>query len=147
MKLHRLTCWQVLEPIWTVKNETATRVKQRIGAVMDWAVQHGYCLYNPVGKGLLKALPSFRREESHFPALLFDQVGWAGRTGPGIKRQPADQVGFRVPGAHCGAVGGGPPCELGRNPLAEAHLADSCHQDEIPAGAPGASVRTGPWRF
>ena len=67
----------VLEPIWTVKNETATRVRQRIGAVMDWAVQHGYCLYNPVGKGLLKALPSFRREESHFPALLFDQVGWA----------------------------------------------------------------------
>ena len=27
----------VLEPIWTVKYETATRVKQRIGAVMDWA--------------------------------------------------------------------------------------------------------------
>ena len=27
----------VLEPIWTVKNETATRVKQRIGTVMDWA--------------------------------------------------------------------------------------------------------------
>ena len=69
----------VLEPIWTVKNETATRVKQRIGAVMDWAVQHGYCLYNPVGKGLLRALPSCRREESHFPALAFEQVGWAVR--------------------------------------------------------------------
>ena len=41
----------VLEPIWTVKHETATRVKQRIGAVMDWAVQHGYRRYNPVGKG------------------------------------------------------------------------------------------------
>ena len=37
---------EVLEPIWTVKNETAARVKQRTGAVMDWAVQHGYCLYN-----------------------------------------------------------------------------------------------------
>ena len=68
---------EVLEPVWTVKNETATRVKQRIGAVMDWAIQHGYCLYNPVGKGLLKALPSFRREESHFPALPYEQVGWA----------------------------------------------------------------------
>ena len=67
----------VLEPIWTVKNETATRVKQRIGAVMDWAVQHGHCLYNPVGKGLLKALPNFRREESNFPALPYEQVGWA----------------------------------------------------------------------
>ena len=62
----------VLDPIWTVKNETATRVRQRIGAVMDWAVQHGYCLYNPVGK----ALPSFRREENHFQALPYEQVGW-----------------------------------------------------------------------
>ena len=67
----------VLEPIWTVKNETATRVRQRIGAVMDWAVQHGYCLYNPVGKGLLNVLPSFQREENHFPALPYEQVGWA----------------------------------------------------------------------
>ena len=67
----------VLEPIWMVKNETATRVKQRIGAVMDWAVQHGYRLYNPVGKGLLTALPSIRREEEHFPALPYEQVGWA----------------------------------------------------------------------
>ena len=67
----------VLEPIWTVKYETATRVKQRIGAVMDWAVQHGYRLYNPVGKGLLTALPSFRREEAHFPALPYERVGRA----------------------------------------------------------------------
>ena len=67
----------VLEPIWTVKYETATRVKQRIGAVMDWAVQHGYRRYNPVGKGLMTALPSFRREEAHFPALPYERVGWA----------------------------------------------------------------------
>ena len=68
---------EVLEPIWTVKNETAKRVRQRIGSVMDWAIQHGYCLYNPVGKGLLRTLPSFRREENHFPALPYEQVGWA----------------------------------------------------------------------
>ena len=37
----------VLETIWTDKNETATRVKQRKGTVMDWAVQHGYRSYNP----------------------------------------------------------------------------------------------------
>ena len=68
---------EVLDPIWTVKNETATRVKQRVGAVMDWAVQHGYRLYNPVGRGLLTALPSLRREEKHFLALPYEQVGWA----------------------------------------------------------------------
>ena len=67
----------VLEPIWTVKNETATRVKQRIGTVMDWAVQHGYRLYNPAGKGLLTALPTVRQEEGHFPALPYELVPWA----------------------------------------------------------------------
>ena len=67
----------VLEPIWTVKNETATRVKQRTETVMDWAVQHGYRLYNPAGKALLTALPAFRKEEEHHPALPYEQVSWA----------------------------------------------------------------------
>ena len=67
----------VLEPIWTVKNETANRVKQRIGTVMDWAIQRGYCSYNPAGKALLTALPPVRREERHHPALPYQHVGWA----------------------------------------------------------------------
>ena len=67
----------VLEPIWTDKNETANRVKQRIGTVMDWAIQHGHCTYNPAGKALLTALPSVRREERHHPALPYEHVGWA----------------------------------------------------------------------
>ena len=33
---------QVLEPIWTSKSETASRVRQRIETVMDWAITHGY---------------------------------------------------------------------------------------------------------
>ena len=67
----------VLEPVWTVRNETATRVKQRIGTVMDWAIQHGYRLYNPAGKGLLTALPTVRKEDGHFPALPYERVPWA----------------------------------------------------------------------
>ena len=62
----------VLEPIWTDKSETATRVKQRIGTVMAWAVQHGYRPYNPVGNGLLTALPSARRNREHLPALPYE---------------------------------------------------------------------------
>jgi len=31
-----------LEPIWTKKTETATRVRQRIEAVLDWATARGY---------------------------------------------------------------------------------------------------------
>ena len=52
-------------------------MKQRIGTVMDWAVQHGYRLYNPAGKGLLTALPTVRQEEGHFPALPYERVPWA----------------------------------------------------------------------
>ena len=67
----------VLEPICAERNETATRVKQRIGTVMDWAVQHGYRRYNPAVKGLLIALPAVRPDEEHHPALPNEQVGWA----------------------------------------------------------------------
>ena len=33
---------RALEPIWTTKTETATRVRQRIEAVLDWAKARGY---------------------------------------------------------------------------------------------------------
>ena len=33
---------RALEPIWTDKTETATRVRQRIEAVLDWATARGY---------------------------------------------------------------------------------------------------------
>jgi len=32
----------VLRPIWTTKTETATRVRARLEAVLDWATTHGY---------------------------------------------------------------------------------------------------------
>jgi integrase len=67
----------VLEPIWTAKNETAGRVRQRMGTIMDWAVTHGYRLDNPAGKALLKVLPPVNREPNHHPALPYSQVGWA----------------------------------------------------------------------
>jgi integrase len=35
--------YEVLEPIWEKKTETATRVRQRIEAVLDWSKARGYC--------------------------------------------------------------------------------------------------------
>lgn len=32
----------VLEPIWSTKTETATRVRQRLEALLDWATARGY---------------------------------------------------------------------------------------------------------
>jgi integrase len=33
---------KVLDPIWREKTETATRVRQRVEAILDWATAHGY---------------------------------------------------------------------------------------------------------
>ena len=71
---------QVLEPIWATKTETATRVRQRVEAVIDWATARGYRAgYNPARwKGHLDKLlpkPSKVAEEKHQPALPFAQIG------------------------------------------------------------------------
>ena len=54
----------VLTPIWTSKHETARRIRQRIGAVMDWAVAQGYRQDNPAGEALTKVLPRMPKPES-----------------------------------------------------------------------------------
>ena len=64
----------VLTHIWTTKPETASRVRQRMETVMDWAVTHGYRLDNPAGRSLLKVLPSVRRLKEHRQALPYVQV-------------------------------------------------------------------------
>ena len=64
----------VLEPVWTAKPETASRVRQRMETVLDWAVSHGYRLDNPAGRSLLKVLPAVRRLKQHHPSLPYEQV-------------------------------------------------------------------------
>lgn len=71
---------RVLEPIWTEKTETATRLRQRIEHVLDWAQVHGYRTgENPARwKGHLdKTLPkpSKVKRVTHHAALDYDRVG------------------------------------------------------------------------
>ena len=47
----------VLVRIWSTKRETAKRVRQRIGAIMKWAVAEGYREDNPPGDAIGAALP------------------------------------------------------------------------------------------
>ena len=63
-----------LTPIWTSKPETASRLRQRIETVMDWAVAQGYRLDNPAGRSLLKVLPKTQRLKEHHQALPYAQV-------------------------------------------------------------------------
>jgi integrase len=70
---------RVLEPIWTEKHETATRLRQRIESVLAWATVRGYRSgENPARwKGHLdQTLPKISKEErvEHFAALPYKDV-------------------------------------------------------------------------
>lgn len=62
-----------LSPIWTVKPETARRVKQRVRSVFDWAKVKGYRPDNPA-EGVTKALPKHDDKKTHHPALPYAKV-------------------------------------------------------------------------
>ena len=59
----------VLTPIWHDKPETARRVRQRIGAVMKWAVAMGHRPDNPAGDALGQALGRQQAVVQHMRAL------------------------------------------------------------------------------
>ena len=58
----------VLTPIWGTRQETARRVRQRVRAVMRWAMAHGYRDDNPAGEGIDGALPPMPTIRAHFRA-------------------------------------------------------------------------------
>ena len=64
----------VLVPIWSTKRETARRVRQRIGAVMKWAVAQGFREDNPAGDAIAAALPQGGVRRKHFRALPHAEV-------------------------------------------------------------------------
>ena len=59
----------ILTPIWHDKPETARRVRQRIGAVMKWAVAMGHRPDNPAGDALGQALGRQQTVVQHMRAL------------------------------------------------------------------------------
>jgi integrase len=71
---------KVLEPIWTAKPETASRVRGRIEAVLDWAKARGYRAgENPAKwRGHLDQLLPSRskvRAVAHHAALPYQEIG------------------------------------------------------------------------
>ena len=65
----------VLLPIWTEKAETARRVRQRISAIMKWAIAQGYRGDNPAGDAIAAALPKASDTPKHFRALHHTEAG------------------------------------------------------------------------
>lgn len=67
---------EVLRPIWLDKAETASRVKQRIHAVMAWGWAQGFCSSNPVDvvHFLLPKQPSKAARTEHQPAMPWRDI-------------------------------------------------------------------------
>jgi integrase len=66
-------CADVLRPIWLTKAETASRTRQRMHAIMQWAWAHGYITANPVSV-VDHILPKQSGKPEHQPAMPWRQV-------------------------------------------------------------------------
>ncbi len=65
---------KALSPIWLTKQETARRVRQRIGTVLDWAKAAGFRAgSNPVSE-ISKALPRQSERKGHHAAMPYAEV-------------------------------------------------------------------------
>jgi integrase len=63
-----------LTPVWLAKPETARRVRQRIGTVLDWAKAAGYRSGDNAVDQISKALPRQPDRRGHFAALPYTDV-------------------------------------------------------------------------
>ena len=84
----------VLLPIWNEKRVTARRVRQRIGAVMRWAVAQGYREDNPAGEAIGAALPKNGVRPQHLAALPYAEVAEAIETVRRFGAYPATVLAF-----------------------------------------------------
>ncbi|MDE3262366.1 MAG: tyrosine-type recombinase/integrase [Acidobacteriota bacterium] len=84
----------VLLPIWREKRETARRVRQRISAVMRWAVAQGYREDNPAGEAIGAALPKTGGRTRHQPALPYPAVRGAMERVRGSRAYPSTVLAF-----------------------------------------------------
>lgn len=64
----------VLAPIWLAKPETARRVRQRIGTVLDWSYARGFRATEAPMRSLSKGLPRQPKKDNHFAALPYASV-------------------------------------------------------------------------
>src|SRR3546814_1940299 len=64
----------LLSDIWLAKPETARRVRQRLGPVLDWAYASGYRDSEAPMRAITKGLPRQPKKERHFAAMPYAKV-------------------------------------------------------------------------
>lgn len=63
----------ILSPLWTTKHETASRLRQRLRRVFEYAEAKNLIERNPVDR-IRRALPKVKRQPKHHDALPYRQV-------------------------------------------------------------------------
>ena len=70
---------RVVAPIWNEKRETASRVRQRISAIMRYAMAQGHRADDPASDAILQVLPKGRAATKHHRAIHYALAGEAVR--------------------------------------------------------------------
>lgn len=65
---------KALLPIWLSKPETARRVRQRVGAVLDWSYVNGFRASEAPTRSLARGLPRQPKDDGHFAAMSYANV-------------------------------------------------------------------------
>lgn len=64
----------ILAAIWLDKPETARRVKQRIGTILDWSYSKGFRSSEAPMRSISKGLPRQTKKQGHFAAMAHAQL-------------------------------------------------------------------------
>ena len=94
-RIDRAEVLGVLTPIWTSRQETARRVRQRLRTIFRWAMAHGFTETNPAGEAIDGALPPMPKLKAHLRALPHQEVGEALRTVGESRASMAARLCFR----------------------------------------------------
>ncbi len=73
-RIDRRHVLSVVQPLWTVRHDTARRLRQRIRGVFAWGQAHGWVDTNPAGESIDAALPAMPQVSQHFRALPYAQL-------------------------------------------------------------------------
>jgi hypothetical protein len=127
---------KALSPIWLTKQETARRVRQRIGTVLDWAKAAGFRSGNNPVEEISKALPR-QSEPQRTPCRAPLRRGPVVREeAPRRRSRKRRKPGLRIPdtdrGAHRRGFGG----QMDRDRPRSGGLDDTGRPDEGGEGAP-----------
>ena len=94
-RIGREAVLRVLTPIWTVKPETARKLRQRIRTILRWAEAHGHVAYNVACEGIDGALPAMPAVREHYRALPYREVAAALETAAASRSSLAAKLCLR----------------------------------------------------